>query len=476
MALISRRGLLGGIGFAGMAAVRDTDIQIAEVRHSYQDFLYRAPYKFGGIEVDRCTLLNVDCVVKTRGGRTARGFGSMTMGNVWSFPSRVLSYGQTLDAMKALAARIAALTQDYKEYGHPIDANVALEPLYLNAAHQVTAHLRLADPIPKLCTLVTASPFDAAIHDAFGKLHHRNCYQTYGPDLLRNDLGHYLGAGYKGEFLNRYVLEKATPRLPLYHSVGASDPIVDADIVKRIDDGLPQTLGDWIRHDGLTHFKIKLNGNDLNWDSERVVRIDRAASEAQSKRGLKKWFYSLDFNERCPNVDYLLDFLARLRERAPAAFDRLQYIEQPTARDLEADRANVMHRASAIKPVIIDESLTGIDRLLLAREMGYTGVALKACKGQSQSLLMSAVAQKHKMFLCVQDLTCPGASLLQSVGLAAHTPGVAGIEANSRQYVPSANQPWEKRFPGVFHITDGLIRTAELNGPGLGAVPESANA
>ena len=67
-----------------------------------------------------------------------------------------------------------------------------------------------------------------------------------------------------------------------------------------------------------------------------------------------------------------------------------------------------MHEAAKLKPVVIDESLTDLERLLLAREMGYTGVALKACKGQSQALLMAAAAQKYSMFLCVQDLTCPG--------------------------------------------------------------------
>src|SRR5207245_1099801 len=101
--------------------------------------------------------------------------------------------------------------------------------------------------------------------------------------------------------------------------------------------------------------------------------------------------------------------------------------------------------------------------------MGYTGAALKACKGQSQSLLMAAAAQKLGMFLCVQDLTCPGASLIHSAGLAAHVPGVAAIEANSRQYVPAANRPWEERFPGVFRITDGTMETGVLTGPGLGA-------
>ena len=123
------------------------------------------------------------------------------------------------------------------------------------------------------------------------------------------------------------------------------------------------------------------------------------------------WKYSLDFNEGCPNVAYLLDFLHRVRDATPDGFARILYIEQPTVRDLQRDRANVMHEAARLCPIVVDESLTDLESLLLAREMGYTGVALKACKGQSQALLMAAAAQKHGMFLCVQDLTCPGASL-----------------------------------------------------------------
>ena len=102
--------------------------------------------------------------------------------------------------------------------------------------------------------------------------------------------------------------------------------------------------------------------------------------------------------------------------------------------------------------------------------MGYTGVALKACKGQSQSLLMGAAAQKLGLFLCVQDLTCPGASLIQSASLAAHVPGVAGIESNSRQYCPAANEEWADRFPGIFRVRTGMMETGVLNGLGIGAV------
>jgi L-alanine-DL-glutamate epimerase-like enolase superfamily enzyme len=166
-------------------------------------------------------------------------------------------------------------------------------------------------------------------------------------------------------------------------------------------------------------------------------------------------------------VDYLVEFDRQLRQKAPSAFQRVQYIEQPTARDLAANRSNTMFEAAKLRPVVIDESLTGLDTLLLAREMGYTGVALKACKGQSQTLLLAAAAQQYKMFRCVQDLTCPGAAFVHSVGIAAHIPGVTALEANAREYVPAANRGWEKRFPGLFKVKDGYLYTSGLDGPGL---------
>ena len=67
-----------------------------------------------------------------------------------------------------------------------------------------------------------------------------------------------------------------------------------------------------------------------------------------------------------------------------------------------------MHEAAKLKPVVIDESLIDLESLQLAREMGYTGVAFKACKGQTQTLLLAAAAQKYGLFRCVQDLTCVG--------------------------------------------------------------------
>ncbi len=448
-----------------------TAVRIAEVSYDTEDYRYRTPIKFGGVALDRATILNAHVVVRTADGRDVRGSGSMPLGNVWAFPSKQLGYADTLGAMLAVAERVARVTADCPEAGHPIDLNHTLEPAYFRAADEVRAERRLPEPIPKLATLVVASAFDAAVHDAYGKAHGRNVYHCYGPDFLPHDLGPYLGPDYRGRHLSEFVRRDPVPTLPLYHLVGALDPLTAADVKQPIGDGLPETLGEWIAFNGLTHLKIKLNGDDLDWDVGRVLAVERVAAEAQARRGVRAWHYSLDFNERCPHVGYLLDFLHRVRERSPAAFDRVQYIEQPTKRDLKADRANTMHEASRIKPVVIDESLLDLESLILAREMGYTGAALKACKGQSQSLLMAAAAQAMGLFLCVQDLTCPGTSLIHSAGLAAHVPGVAAIEANARQYVPAANEPWAGRFPGIFRITDGRMRTGELTGPGLGSFP-----
>jgi len=448
---------------------KPTDVRIQELSFSYEDYTYRTPIKFGGTVLDRVTILNVDCVVTTATGRSAKGFGSMPLSNVWAFPSQ-MPYELTLGAMKMLAARICKSMLDCKATAHPIDLQELVEPEWLHSAAELSAELQLDAPIPKLCTLVTASAFDAAVHDAFGKVHGLNCYQVYGTEFMSHDLGHYLGSEFRGESLTQYVSADPKPRMPLYHLVGAVDPIFPSDVKQPVGDGLPENLPEWIRFNGLTHLKIKLNGDNLQWDIDRVLGVDRAATETQRERGVSTWFYSLDFNEKCPNVEYLLECLRRIQEEAPTGFERIQYVEQPTARDLKGNLQNKMHAASRLRPIVIDESLTDLESLLLAREMGYTGAALKACKTQSHSLLMAAAALKYDMFLCVQDLTCPGASLIHSAGLAAHVPTVAAIEANSRQYVPAANKSWEGRLPGIFRITDGAMDTSCLTGMGLGAV------
>lgn len=448
--------------------IKSTDIQIKEAQLSVQEHDYRTPIKFGGRVVKDVLVVDVEIQVESRDGKQATGRGSMPMGNVWAWPTSNVTGELTLQAMQRFAQAVVDVARDWTEHGHPLELTHSIAGEYAVVADRISQDLSLAEPMPRLAQLVAASPLEAAIHDAYGILLQQNSYNVLGPEYANTDLAHYLSAEFSGEYLDRYTLRAPKPTMPIYHLVGALDPIFPGDIDARINDGLPETLGEWIKADGLTHLKIKLNGDDLKWDVDRVGAIERAAAEAQSERGCTEWVYSLDFNEKCSSVEYVLEFLEQVKQQSPMAFERAQYIEQPTHRDLRANPENRMHEAAKIKPVVIDESLVDFESLLLAREQGYSGVALKACKGHTEALLMGAAAQKYNMFLCVQDLTCIGASFLHSASLSARLPTIAAIEGNGRQYCPVGNQGWEDRYPTMFDINDGTVGTAALSENGLG--------
>ena len=84
-------------------------------------------------------------------------------------------------------------------------------------------------------------------------------------------------------------------------------------------------------------------------------------------------------------------------------------------------------------------------------------------------ILMASAATQHKIYLYGGDMSCPGAALIQTANLQARVPTISSIEANARQYLPQANKAWESRYPGMFQVTDGMLRTGEVSGPGLGA-------
>lgn len=447
---------------------KSTDISLKSVTIEQEQIGYRAPIKFGGRVVTDAVLLHVHAEVETRDGRRARGFGSMPMSNIWAWPTRDVPAEKTLAAMIDLARRLVAEADRYCGQGHPLDITTDLAQTHEATTRDVVRSLGTEEPMPRLAQLVAASPLEAAIHDGFGKALGLNSYNALGPEFVSRDLSAWLNDDFRGEYLERYTLREPKPRMPLYHLVGALDPLTEADVEQPIGDGIPETLGQWITADGLTHLKIKLNGDDLKWDVERVLGVERVAVAAQSARGCTEWRYSLDFNERCADVAYVLEFLKQIEQRNPAALARVQYIEQPTHRDLKAHPHHRMHAAAKIKPVVIDESLIDFETLLLSREMGYSGVALKACKGQTEALLMGAAAQKYGMFLCVQDLTCPGYSFLHSASISARIPTVAAIEGNARQYCPHGNRGWRDRYPSMFDLHDGTLGTSVLNGPGLG--------
>ena len=372
---------------------RSTDLSIKEARATTQQIEYRSPMKFGGRVVTEVTLLNVAVEIETRDGRRGRGRGSMPLGNVWAWPSGQVSSDQTLAAMHQLGERLVNQADRHPHAGHPVQIATQMATVREKIAEEVENEARLPEAIPILAQLVAASPLEAAVFDAHARALGQNTYDLLSAEFIDQDLSAWLGDAFRGEYLDQYTRRQPQPTMPIYHLVGALDPLTDADLAHRIGDGLPETLAEWIPADGLTHLKIKLNGDDLAWDVARVVAVEQVAEQAQAARGCDNWSYSLDFNEKCDSVQYVLEFLRQLQHESARGFARVQYIEQPTHRDLAAHRENRMHAAAQIKPVVIDESLVDLPSLLLSRELGYSGVALKACKGHAEALLMGAAAR-----------------------------------------------------------------------------------
>ena len=412
-------------------------------------------------------VLNVRVKVESRGGKIAEGFGSMSVGNIWAWRGNATTPDKTLEAMLLFSKNIAEKAIGCGLSGHPLEWTYDYAQTYDAVAKETVRSLNITDAMPPLAQVVMASPLDTAVFDAYGKMLGANTYNLLSKEYCNRDLSFYLNEDFKNEYLDQYTLRVPRKQMPNYVLAGSTDPLTPAEVENPIGDGLPEHLEDWILHSGATHIMIKMLGDDLDWDVNRVLAVNKITEEVQAKRGCTKWFYCVDFNEKCESVQYLLDFFDRVKRGSPAAFDRIEFVEQPTHRDLKAFPNNRLHAAARIKPILADESIVNFESLQDSRAMGYSGVMLKSCKGQAESLLTGAAGQKYNLFLCVGDLTCTGAAFLQSASLAARIPTVTSITGVARQLCPDANVSWTDKYPSLFTVKDGTVELSTLDGHGL---------
>jgi L-alanine-DL-glutamate epimerase-like enolase superfamily enzyme len=271
--------------------------------------------------------------------------------------------------------------------------------------------------LPYLAALNCLSPFDAAVHDAWGRALGGPVYAFYHADWLNADLGYYLGPAFHGRFPAMYW-DKRRARLAVQHVVGIRDrlDLAQAGDPPDVLAGPPQTLGQWIRRDGVRCFKVKSHGQDPVADAQRLVTVHAIAQEVGVP--VQQIHLSLDPNEACPDAAFVLELLDYLAAKAPPVFAALDYIEQPVHRDLSRQRFT-LHAVSARKPVIIDESLDRLENLALLGPLGWSGLSVKTCKGQTHCLLAYCWGKQNGQFLTLQDLTNPGLALVHSANLCA---------------------------------------------------------
>jgi L-alanine-DL-glutamate epimerase-like enolase superfamily enzyme len=447
-----------------------TDIRPVAVEVYFLPIKTRVPLKFGPEITTEVTLARVKMTVEDQRGRRADGWGETPLSVQWVWPSQ-LGYEERHQALRRLTVLIAEKWAAAPgQSGHPMEiGHHFLEHVIPRLTQHFNETARQGnEALPHLAALVCDSPFDLALHDALGVLNRVSTYETYSAHTMNHDLAAYLSPAdgtdvsitgrYPEEFLSRPPLSS----VPAWHLVGGKDPIGPEELTgTEPDDGYPVLLRDWIKRDGLTCLKVKLRGDDFDWDYDRLTKVGQLAIEENAL-----WL-TADFNCTVHEPAYVNAILDRLIHDHPRIYGMLLYVEQPFPYDLEAHKIDV-HSVSARKPLFMDESAHDWRFVRLGRELGWSGVALKTCKTQTGALLSLCWARAHGMTLMVQDLSNPMLAQIPHVLLAAHAGTIMGVESNGMQFYPAASLPEAAVHPGLFRRRNGCLDLSTVRGPGFG--------
>jgi L-alanine-DL-glutamate epimerase-like enolase superfamily enzyme len=450
--------------------MKPSDTRIVSVEPSFSQATFRTPLKLSTGAIETITAFTVRMTVETRAGRRAEGRGLVLLSDLWAYPTpgSAITHEAKDAALRSVSEAACQLYAEATEYAHPFRTSLALEPAVAKLAETHTARHGLDAPMPVLAALMCASAVDCALHDAFGKANGICSYDGYGTEHMTDDLSTWLGAGFAGRYPADYLRNGYAAETVAWHLVGGLEKLTRTEKAPSDPvDGLPVSLDEWIERDGMYCFKIKLVGTDTARDIQRTVDVYRVARECLDRLGEPRLQLSVDANEMTPDVEHVLAYLNGLRAASPEAYEALLYVEQPTERDLAANRYD-MRPVAALKPVVADEGVTDHHRCALALELGWSGVALKTCKGHASALLYAAQCAQAGGVYTVQDLTNPGIALIHSAGLAARLSPMFGVECNGRQYLPHEAVELQDAHPGLFRVRRGVLKTGGVPKLGLG--------
>ena len=440
---------------------KPTDIRLREATLYFLPVENRVPLKFGAQTVTRVTCARVRVRVEDARGRSAEGWGETPLSVAWVWPS-ALSWDERERRMHEFCTLLARELPAFDCTGHPMELGDAFQRQHLDPL-LAEANASHAEPMPHLAALACHSLFDLAIFDAFGNLHARSVFDTLGEEYLSTDLAHFLDGdpSFAGLRPPHFLRPKQT-RLPVWHLVGGLDPLEPCDLTgTEPSDGYPVLLRDWIRTDGLHCLKIKLRGNDLEWDCQRLVHVGQIAAQENCPH------LTADFNCTVTDPNYVCEILDRLAADHPLIHGAILYIEQPFPYDLSAHPIDV-RAVSKRKPLFLDESAHDWRCVRLGRDLGWTGVALKTCKTLTGALLSLCWARHHGMALMVQDLTNPMLAQIPHVLLAAHAGTIMGVESNAMQFYPEASAPEAEIHPRLYRRREGVLDLTTLGPTGFG--------
>lgn len=422
---------------------RPSDIRVRGAQVRFHDVALEPPFVISGRPLTHITSVTVRLEVVTRDGRSVEGTGAGMLSVPWAWPSSPLDIPARDQVMRDLVQHFADTSAASPEAGDPF---TLWRPLYeqLDAVLEAPTRRRGGDPVPRLAGLLALGPVDSALHDAWSRAAGLPLSEMYTEAHLGEDLSRFAPQG-RGLHPGR-TLRSARERLPVQHALGVGDPLTAAEAGPGHRD-----LEDWIRGEGVHHLKLKLAG-DLPADLERIRAVHRLAAPLREDLRI-----SLDPNESYA-LPALLELLDTLEGEDPEVLAAIDYLEQPIPRD-QAPDPELMRRVSEKVPVLLDEGYSRLSQLQTLAADGWSGVVIKAVKGQSHAMITQALASAAGMKIAVQDLTTVDLALEHSLGLAAVLPvSWPAVEYNSRQYAAGANAELARRAPEMVEVQDGTVR------------------
>ena len=377
-------------------------VSVKDVQFYMRNVRTRMPFKYGVATLTSVPILHVLMEVELADGSPATGVAADILPPKWFDKDPAKDYEENVDDLLC-AARAAA--EAYRQasacpgtvfdiwregYAETLAAGDGRQLNHLTSSHGSTL-------------------MERALIDAVGTGRGLSYHQLLETNELALDFGP-IHAELQGMTPAAVIAARPVEQFYIRHTVGLADPIWTADVGadERLDDGLPQSLEQYIDVQGIVYFKIKVNG-DLENDLERLRAI-----AALLDRSEEPYYISLDGNEQYKDMDTFLELLARIKEDEGLQrfYDSVLYIEQPLERSiaLNGELAAGIGAVSAQKPMLVDESDGDLDVFKRAVELGYLGVSSKNCKGLIKALANLALAQQlnnsggERYFLTGEDL------------------------------------------------------------------------
>lgn len=406
-------------------------IAVSEARFHVVEMETRVPFHFGGVAVTEIPKVFL-CLEATVDGTSQRG---MSMGGLipgWFYKEPEMDVETGYRNMVAVFRAAADAAQQLDAEPTPFE--------FWRALYDRQREWAADTDYPPLLWIYGVSLVEQALVDAFC----RSEGISFDEAVRQNRFGIDLGSVYKD--LAPYEPADLLPAEPLHtttvrHTVGLGDPLTEEELTTdRPDDSLPLTLEEYVREDGVDHFKIKLSA-DRERDADRLARIGGLLSDL----GVDDYRCTVDANEGYDSAtDFRRQWEAHTSDPALAdLFDSLAYVEQPLPRDaaFTPETEAMFSSWDDAPPVIIDESDDEIGSTGTALAYGYAGTSHKNCKGVFKGIINACLLADRdrtdngrEYVFSAEDLTTVGPiELLQDLAVVA-TIGADHVERNGHHY------------------------------------------